>query len=100
MSTSRHTQTDGASQVMNRMVQKYLCCYCNYNQDNWDELLPAAEFAYNSAVTEDFGISPFEMDLGWKLKSQLELISGERGEDVNEGVEDFRRKLKVSLEDS
>ena len=45
-------------------------------------------------------MSPFEMDLGWKSKSPLELISGARREEVNESVEDFRRKLKVSLEDA
>ena len=100
MSTSRHPQTDGASEIMNRMVKNYLRCYYNYHQDTWDELLPAAEFAYNSAINGDLGMRPFEMDLGWKPKSQLELISGARREDVNEIVEDFRRKLKVSLEDA
>eukprot|EP00737_Agarophyton_chilense_P003919 gb/GEZJ01004734.1/.p1 GENE.gb/GEZJ01004734.1/~~gb/GEZJ01004734.1/.p1 ORF type:complete len:294 (-),score=32.76 gb/GEZJ01004734.1/:75-956(-) len=64
MSTSRHPQTDGSSEVMNRMVENYLRCYCSYHQDDWDELLPAAEFAYNSAVSEDLGTTPFEMDLG------------------------------------
>ena len=64
MSSSRHPQTDGASEIMNRMVENYLRCYCSYHQDDWDELLPAAEFAYNSAVTEDLGMSPLEMDIG------------------------------------
>lgn len=63
-STSRHLLTDGASEIMNRMAENYLRCFCNYQQDNWDELLPSAEFAHNSAVTEDLGVCPFEMDLG------------------------------------
>ena len=35
----------------------------------------------------------------WKPKSPLELISDARGGEVSETVEDFRRNLKVSLED-
>ena len=53
MSTSRHPQTDGSSEVMNRMVENYLRCYCSYRQDDWADLLPSAEFAYNSALSEE-----------------------------------------------
>ena len=63
ISTSKHPQTDGATEIMNRMFEHYLRCYCSCHQNNWDELLPAAEFAYNSAKSEDLWISPFEMDL-------------------------------------
>ena len=82
------------------MLYSYLRCYCNFHQDNRDKRLTAAEFAYNSAVTEDLGMSPIERDLGWNQKSPLELISGARGEEVNASAEDFSRKLKVSLEDA
>jgi len=98
MSTSRHPQTDGASEVMNRMVENYLRCYCSYHQDDWDELLPSAEFAYNSSVSEDLSISPFELDLGWVPKSPLDLIS--RKDSPNETVEEFKSRLKGSLEDA
>ena len=98
MSSSRHPQTDGASEIMNRMVENYLRCYCSYHQDDWDELLPAAEFAYNSAVTEDLGMSPFELDLGWIPKSPLDFISGT--EVPVQSVQDFKQKLKGSLEDA
>lgn len=50
MSTSRHAQTDGASEVVNRMIGNYLRCYISYPQNDWDGFLPTAEFAYNSAV--------------------------------------------------
>jgi hypothetical protein len=65
MSTSPHPQTDGSSEIMNRMLENYLRCYCSYRQDDWAECLPSAEFAYNSALSEDLGISLFEVDLGW-----------------------------------
>ncbi len=68
MSSSRHPQTDGFYEMMNRMVEKCLRCYCNYQQNDWDELLPGAEFAYNSALSEDLGMAPFKVDLGWNPK--------------------------------
>ena len=98
MSTSHHPQTDGASEVMSRMVENYLRCYCSVKQNDWDEFLPAAEFAYNSSETQDLGASPFEIDLGWKPRSPLDLFytSSTPLETVNE----FRTRLRVALEDS
>ena len=93
MSTSRHPQTDGSSEIMNRMVENYLRIYFNYHQDNWDELLPGAEFAYNSAVTEDLGMSPFELDLGWIPKSASDFISG--GQVSNQFVADFKSREHI-----
>jgi len=98
MSSSRHPQTDGASEIMNRMVENYLRCFCSYHQNDWDDLLPAAEFAYNSAVTEDLGMSPFELDLGWIPKSPLDFISG--SEIPVQSVHEFKQRLKDSLEDA
>ncbi len=75
ISSSRHPQTNVSSEIMNRMVQNYLRCYCNYHQNDWDELLPGAEFSYNSSLSEDLGMTPFEVDLGWNSKSPLDLVS-------------------------
>lgn len=47
ISTSDHPQTDGNSEVINRMVDHFLLDYTVLNQNNWDILLTAAEFAYN-----------------------------------------------------
>ena len=96
MSTSRHPQTDGSSEVMSRMIENYLCCYCSYHQDDWDGLLPAAEFAYNSAVSDDLGMTPFEMDLEQNPKSPLDMLSG--SEVSLESLSEFEERLKTSLE--
>src|SRR5213078_1924832 len=36
--------------------------YATYNQDTWDEYLPAAEFAYNNSKQASTGFTPFELD--------------------------------------
>lgn len=92
MSITRHLQTDGASEVMNRMVENFLGCYCEYKQNNWDMLLPAAEFAYNSARSEDFGASPFKIDLEWKPRDPLDLITA-KSSPVG-AIEDFKTQLR------
>lgn len=42
ISTSHHPQIDGQSEIINRMVETFIRCYCLYNQKNWDDLLPVA----------------------------------------------------------
>lgn len=96
MSTSRHPQTDGSSEIMNRMLENYLRCYCNVYQTNWDELLTAAEFAYNSAKVASTGMTPFEMDLGWNPKSPLDLLS--KADSSVEDVNSFRKQLTEAFE--
>lgn len=52
MSMIHHPQSDGLSEVMNRKAENFIRCYCALNQKNWAELLLAAEFSYNSEITE------------------------------------------------
>lgn len=68
MSTSHNPQTDGQSEVMNLMVENFLRCHTALNKKKCDIDLTAAEFAYNFSVSEDLGMNPFEVDLGWQKK--------------------------------
>jgi len=43
-----HPEGDGQTERTNQTLEQYLRVYCNYQQDNWSELLPLAEFAYNN----------------------------------------------------
>lgn len=45
ISTSRHPQTDGGSQIMNRMFGNSLQCCFVHRQRDWDQLLAAAELS-------------------------------------------------------
>ena len=46
---------------MNRMFESYFRCYCDFHQSDWDELPSGVEFAYNSAIPEDRGMTSFEL---------------------------------------
>lgn len=96
MSTTRHPQTDGATEIMNMTVGNYLPCYCAYHQRDWDALLTSEEFAYNSAKFESMGTTPFEADLGWQPRSPIE-ISSSRHDDSFQTVNAFQAKLDESF---
>lgn len=96
MSTSRHPQTDGSTEIVNRMVGNYLRCYCSFKQNDWDSLLTSAEFAYNSAVVESMGMSPFEADLGWKITSPLDSVALHSDNSI-QTVTEFRTRLEESF---
>jgi len=58
-------QADGQSERANQTLEQYLRHYCTYQQDNWSELLPLAEFAYNNAPNASTGVLPFFANKGY-----------------------------------
>ena len=60
-----HPEGDGQTEQINQTLEQYLCAYCNYQQDNWSDLLPLAEFAYNNTPSATTGISPFFANKGY-----------------------------------
>ena len=60
-----HPEADGQTEHANQTLEQYLRIYCSYQQDNWSELLPIAEFAYNNAPNASTGISPFFANKGY-----------------------------------
>jgi len=59
LSTAFHPQTDGQMERQNQTMEQYLRAFCNYEQDNWVELLALAEFAYNNSVYTSTQMTPF-----------------------------------------
>jgi len=60
-----HPEGDGQTECTNQTLEQYLRVYCNYQQDNWSQLLPLVEFAYNNAPSATTGISPFFANKGY-----------------------------------
>lgn len=72
LSTAFHPQTDGQTERLNQTMEQYLRSYVNYKQDNWVELLPLAQFAYNSALSEATKTSPFFANHGFQPVAYME----------------------------
>lgn len=78
MSTAFQPQTDGQTERVNSSVEHYLRCFSNFEQDNWSELLPLAEYAYNNSVTSATGYSPFYANYGFNPRSTWATDEGPR----------------------
>ena len=46
--TAYHPRTDGQTEQTNQTLEQYLRHYINFKQNNWIDLLPLAQFAYNN----------------------------------------------------
>jgi hypothetical protein len=60
-----HPEGDGQTECVNQTLEQYLRVYCNYQQDNWSDLLLLAEFVYNNAPSTTTGLSPFYANKGY-----------------------------------
>ena len=72
LSSAHHPQTDGQTERLNQTLEQYLRCYVNQRQTNWVELLPVAEFAYNSKTHTTTNHSPFYAHYGYEPTAYLE----------------------------
>ena len=60
--TAYHPQGDGQTERVNQELEQYLRLFVNKRQDDWDELLPLAEFQYNNDVHSATQQTPFMLD--------------------------------------
>ncbi len=62
MSTAYHPQTDGQTERANRTLEDMIRHYVGPDQTDWDEHLPALEFAYNNSKQASTNMTPFQMN--------------------------------------
>ena len=95
LSTSFHPQTDGQTERTNQTLEQYLRIFSNHPQDNWVEILPMAQFAYNSSQSSTTGRTPFYANYGYEPTAYRETAptaDGSHGinEKATQKVEELR----------
>ena len=65
MSTAYHPQTDGQTERVNHVLEQYLHAFCTWDQKDWLELLPYAEFCYNNTIHSATKVTPFYANFGY-----------------------------------
>jgi hypothetical protein len=96
MSTAFHPQTDGQTERMNRTLEEMLRIYTSYKQDNWDEYLPAAEFAYNNSKQASTGYTPFELDHGQHPNTPVTLTKESEVPAANEFLQHWTSMIEIA----
>jgi hypothetical protein len=74
--------------------------YCNYQQDNWSDLLPLAEFAYNNAPSATTGLSPFYANKGYHLNLAVhpeQDLASSRAQDFALDIDQIQTALKEQI---
>jgi len=95
-----HPEANGQAEQTNQTLEQYLRVYCNYQQNNWSELLPLAEFAYNNASSATTGVSPFFANKGYhpNLLVYLERdIASSRTRDFVVDLDELQGTLKEEI---
>src|SRR5882672_8024042 len=95
-----HPEGNGQTEHVNQTLEQYLRVYCNYQQDNWSDLLPLAEFTYNNAPSEMTGVSPFYANKGYhpalEVYPEHDLASA-RAHDYAINLQALHEELKLSM---
>ena len=77
LSTAFHLQTDGQTEILNRVLKGYLRAYTSLEHINWARLLPSAEYAYNNSRSSSTKITPFKALYGYDPELRIDLPSAE-----------------------
>ena len=94
MSSAFHPESDGQTERVNRTLEQMLRMFVSPAQDDWDVLLPAVEFACNSAVHDSTGETPFVLNYGRQLPAPVDRAVG----DVVPAADDFVGEMRRALE--
>jgi hypothetical protein len=98
-----HPEGDGQTERTNQTLEQFLRVYCNYQQDNWSELLPLAEFSYNNAPHATTGVSPFFANKGYNpnisVHPERDLASS-RAKDFVVDLDELHQELRKHIADA
>lgn len=102
LSSGYHPESDGQSERTIQTLEQYLRCFASYQQDNWPELLPLAEFAYNNTVHSSTGQTPFFALTGshprWTFEAVIPCPTNpaavDRAQQLQQQHDDLRQQLE------
>ena len=95
--TAYHPQADGQTERVNQELEQYLRVFVSERQDDWDELLPMAEFQYNNHVHSATKETPFMLDTGMHPRMGFE---PRQAPSKREAANEFVERMKASLDEA
>jgi hypothetical protein len=89
-----HPQMDGQTKVVNRSLGDLLRSLVTEHHNQWDHILPQAEFSYNNSINRSTGQSPFQIVYGMQPRGVSKLKDSEQDETRSASVEYFAEVMK------
>jgi hypothetical protein len=96
-STTYHPQSDSQTEHVNQEMEQFLRVFINKQQNDWEELLPLAEFTYNNHSHSSTQDTPFMLDTGHHPWMGSE--PRQRASEI-EAVNDIRNHMETGLEEA
>jgi len=75
-STTYHPQSDGQTEVVNRTIKMYLCCFTSDRPRRWFQWLPWVEYCYNTSYHSSLKATPFTVVYGRSPPTMLSYYPG------------------------
>jgi hypothetical protein len=100
LSTAYHPESDGQTERVHQSLEAYLRFYINYQQDDWADWLPLAEFAYNNSDHSSTGKSPFFVNSGYNPRFNFRqgVTISPAGSDLVQSLQDVHAKVRESIQ--
>ena len=86
LSSAYHPQSDGQTEVLNRVIEQYLRAFVHEKQGTWGKYLPWVEWSHNSAWSATTGSTPYEITYGRKPLTFPDYLAGTS---KNDAVDEF-----------
>jgi hypothetical protein len=93
-SSSHHPQTDGKTEVVNKSLGKLLRSLVTEHHNQWDQILPQEEFAYNDSPNRSNGNIPFQILYEMKPRGVSKLRDLEHSEIMSIGAKEFVAEIQ------
>jgi len=93
LSTSKHPQTDGQTEVMNQHLETMLRAYICKDQKDWANWLDVLQFAYNNAMHSSHQSTPAQLLMGYKPRSPLDYLV-ENGLEASQSQPDVKKRIQ------
>ena len=95
-----HPESNGQTKRTNQTLEQYLQVYCNYQQNNWSDLLLLAELTYNNALNAMMGLTPFYANKGYHPSITIHPecnIASTRARDFAVNLDDLHQQLRSHI---
>uniref|UniRef100_UPI00292D4351 DDE-type integrase/transposase/recombinase n=1 Tax=Bradyrhizobium sp. 33ap4 TaxID=3061630 RepID=UPI00292D4351 len=92
--TAYHPQTNGLTERLNKTLADMISMYIDVEHRTWDEILPYVTFAYNTAVQETTGFTPFRLVHGRDASTMLDAMLPHEPNDEESDTLDFTQRAE------